>query len=34
MLIRAETKVGFNEPNFLNDTLFDYQIKDTEGITE
>jgi len=34
MLIQTETKVGFNEPNFSNDTLFDYQIKGTEGITE
>jgi len=28
------TKVGLIEPNFLNDKLFDHQIKETPGITE
>jgi len=28
------TKVGFNEPNILNEKLFEHQIKITTGITE
>jgi len=28
------TKVGFSEPNILNEKLFEHQIKDTLGITE
>jgi len=31
---RAVTKVGFNEPNTLNEKLFEHQIKGTLGITE
>jgi len=27
-------KVGFNEPNILNEKIFDHQIKNTQGITE
>lgn len=27
------TKVGFNEPNILNEKLFDQHIKNTLGIT-
>jgi len=26
-------KIGFKEPNFLNEKLFDHQIKGTLGIT-
>jgi len=28
------TKVGFSEPNILNEKIFDHQIKGTQGITE
>jgi len=34
LINQAETKVGFNEPNILNEKLFDPQIKGTIGITE
>jgi len=34
LINQTVTKVGFNEPNFLNEKLFEHQIKSTLGITE
>ena len=33
MIDQSETEVEFNEPNSLNEKLFDHQIKVTLGIT-
>ena len=33
MIDQSETEVEFNEPNSLNESLFDHQIKGTLGIT-
>jgi len=34
LINQTMTKVGFIEPNFLNEKLFDHQIKNTLGLTE